>query len=315
MDTIKKRYLNPRIPGGLSGASAFIRNSKYKDSKKVLKVLQELKTYNLHKPVRLRFKRRPLLCSHIDNIWGMDIIVYPQFKRANSGFAYLLLAVDCFSKALFLEKLKTRKASDIVKALEAILKRSGRKPEKIGADKETGFRSSLVSDFLKKHDIVMYHPVSYLHSSLAERYVLRVKRIFARLFTHQGNHKWLGSEQDVESQINNSYNKSIKMRSVDVTKANESEVWYNLYSQYIGKTAKAKYKPGDLVKISTRTLKDVFKKAYDVSWTIETFKVRDVKTIGSVVYYTLEDLEGEKLEGTYYEQELQPVSRPENSDE
>lgn len=242
--------------------------------------------------------------------------MFNQFKRENAGYGYLLLAVDCFSKALFLEKLKTREAGDIVKALDAILKRSKRKPKKIGADRESGFRSAIVSKFLSKHQIELYHPISYLHSSLSERYVGRVKRIFARLFTRNGNHKWLGSEQDVAAQINNSYNRSIKMRSIDVNKKNESQVWENLFGKFAdSKPIKARFKQGELVKISTRTLKDVFRKGYDVSWSSETFKVASVQRVGSVPFYTLQDLEGNSVEGTYYNEQLQSVGKAENSDE
>lgn len=246
----------------------------------------------------------------------MDIIVHKQFKTVNSWYANILLVVDCFSKMLYLEKLKTRKDSDVIKALGSILKRSKGTPEKIGADREGSFRSRALAQFLAKKGITLYHPVSYLHASLSERYVGRVKRVIARLFTLNGNHKWLGFEQDIANQINHSYNRAIKMRPVDVNKKNESQVWYNLYSKFIQtEPVKPRFRIGDLVKISTRTLKDVFQKSYDVGWSLETYKVASVRVIGSVPYYTLQDLHGNGIEGTFYNENLQLVGREENSDD
>lgn len=249
-------------------------------------------------------------------MWAMDVIIYEQFKRQNSGFANILLLVDCFSKTVFVEKLKGRTANDVVAALRAIFKRSRRKPQKIFADKDTAFTSSITQKFLDDNGVEIYHSVSWLHSSLAERYVGRFKRIMARVFTHNGNHKWLGYEQHVADNINHSYNRSIKMRSIDVNKKNEGIVWSNMYSKFIkAKPIQARFKVGDLVKISTRTLKDVFRKSYDVSWSPETYKIKEVKRSASVPYYILEDLHGQNIEGTYYNEELQLVSRSEDSDD
>lgn len=247
----------------------------------------------------------------------MDVIIYENYSRVNSGFSNILLAVDCFSKRVFVEKMKGRTAQDVKNALAQIFKRSKRKPTKIFADKDTAFTSTVVKGFLKKNGIELYHAVSYLHSSLAERYVGRFKRIMARIFTHNNNHRWLGYEQDVADNINHSYNRSIGMASADVNKKNESLVWHRLYSKYIRikNPIKPKFKVGDLVKISTRTLKDVFRKSYDVSWSTETYKVKEIKGRDLVPYFKLEDLDGEEIEGSYYNEELQLVGRPENSDD
>ena len=140
--------------------------------------------------------------------------------------------------------------------------------------------------------------------------------IMVRIFTHQKNHKWLDVYQDVAHSMNNSYNRSIKMKSVEVKKSNESQVWDNLYAKYINvKKVKPKYKVGSLVKVSTRTLKDVFVKSFKPGWGLETFRIKQVHTGISVPYYSLEDLNKEDIQGIYYNEDLQLVGRPENSDE
>jgi hypothetical protein len=313
---VLRKYYNPKHPGSYRGLAGFLENNKYKNNKEVISTLRELSTQTLHKPTRLRFKRRPVISNHIDLIWGIDIIIYQSDQHLNGGFSNILLTVDLFSKFVAVEKLHGRTKEDVVKALGIIFKRTKRKPTKIWADKDTSFTSHLFKAFLKKNSIQMYHSTSWLHAVTAERYIGTFKRIMGRIFTHRKNHLWVDIYQDVAYSMNHSYNRSIKMRSVDVKKSNESQVWDNLYSKYINiKKVKPRYKVGDLVKISTRTLKDVFVKSFTPGWGLETFRINQIHTGISVPYYTLEDLKKEKIQGIYYNEDLQLVGRPENSDE
>lgn len=172
---IKKRYLSTKVEGGFGGASGFIRNSKYRDGKKVLKTLQELKTYILHRPVRKRFPRRPVILAHSDLVWAMDIIIYEKYKRQNKGFSNILLVVDVFSKWLMTHPLHGRTADDVHDALLDIFKQSKRKPKKLWADRDTAFTSRKFTGMLKKQGIQLYHSTSYLKSSPSERKILHLK--------------------------------------------------------------------------------------------------------------------------------------------
>jgi hypothetical protein len=312
---VKRRYLNPKVPGSFGGASTFIKNSKYRDKDTVLDTLRELKSYTLHKPTRQRFPRRPIMCSHIDYMWSMDIVIYEKYKRQNRGHSNILLAVDCLSKFLMCEPLKGRTADDVHDALLRMFKYTKRKPEKIFCDRDTAFRSGKVMEMLKTKGIEMYHGHSRLKASLSERYVGRLKRVLARIFTNRGKNNWIDVLDDVTNQINHSYNRSIKMSSVNVSKKNESEVWHNLYSKYINPKKKRKYKfnVGDLVKISKKRL--IFDKAYEQGWSDETFIVRERHDSHLVEYYILEDTEHELIESTFSPFDLQLVKKFENSDE
>lgn len=132
--------------------------------------------------------------------------------------------------------------------------------------------------------------------------------------THNNNHNWIGVLADATKQINHSYNRSIGMASSQVTKKNESEDWFNLYSKYIKrKPRRPKFKINDLVKIAKHKLWT--DKSYDIGWSLETFKVKGILGLNLVPYYRLSDLHGEEIEGTYTDFDLQLVQRPENSDD
>ena len=67
----------------------------------------------------------------------------------------------------------------------------------------------------------------------------------------------------------------------------------------------AKFKIGDHVRISLD--KNIFEKSYETNWAEEIFVIYDVK-YSNVPYYYLKDLNDEKLDGTFYEQELQKTN-------
>ena len=66
---------------------------------------------------------------------------------------------------------------------------------------------------------------------------------------------------------------------------------------------------GDYVRISLS--KQLFTKGYDTQWTDEVFTIANViERPGSPVTYRLRDYEGEQIEGVFYQEEVQRVSKP-----
>ena len=53
--------------------------------------------------------------------------------------------------------------------------------------------------------------------------------------------------------------------------------------------------------------KNIFEKSYETNWTEEIFAIYDIK-YSNVAYYYLKDLSGEKIKGSFYEQELQKTN-------
>ena len=49
--------------------------------------------------------------------------------------------------------------------------------------------------------------------------------------------------------------------------------------------------------------KNIFEKSYETNWTEEIFEIYDNK-YNNVPYYYLKDLNGEKIQGSFYELEL-----------
>jgi len=93
------------------------------------------------------------------------------------------------------------------------------------------------------------------------------------------------------------------MAPAQVNSKNENEILNRVY-RISEKMIKFKFKVGDYVRISK--VKRLFKKGYTPNWSFETFKIKNRFQKFPPVY-TIEDKEGEEIEGKFYEEELQKV--------
>ena len=77
----------------------------------------------LHKPVRIHFKKRPILTKEIDDLWAADLIILKQYSEENNGYAYLLNVIDTFSKFAWTFPIKKKYGVSVSKAFEKIINR------------------------------------------------------------------------------------------------------------------------------------------------------------------------------------------------
>ena len=123
-------------------------------------------------------------------------------------------------------------------------------------------------------------------------------------FTENNNTIFYNIIDDLVNKYNNKYHSTIKMNPVEGSKKiNENKI-KNIHN--LKKTTKpSKFKIGDRVRISLE--KYIFEKSYETNWTEEIFTIYDIK-YSNVPYYYLQDLNDEKIEGSFYEQELQKAN-------
>ena len=107
---------------------------------------------------------------------------------------------------------------------------------------------------------------------------------------------------DIVDEYNNTYHKIIKMKPVDV--GDDSFAEYNEKSN----KKDSKFKIGDHVRISK--FKNIFAKGYTPNWSEEIFVVKKLKNTVPWTY-VISDLNGDKIEGSFYEKELQETNQKE----
>ena len=100
------------------------------------------------------------------------------------------------------------------------------------------------------------------------------------------------------------------MTPASVNFNNASIARNNLIKRYSIKrkfNKKPKYNVSTLVRVSRAP--EVFRKGYESGWTLEIFRIKHVSCTRQPPVYTLEDLDGEVIDGVYYEEELCPVEK------
>jgi len=98
------------------------------------------------------------------------------------------------------------------------------------------------------------------------------------------------------------------MAPQDVTLNNARVARANLAYKYDSKRTRVpKYKIGDLVRISSS--KAAFAKGYEGGWSREIFLIIRVSTQPQPPVYFLRDLQGEDIDGIFYEEELSRIRR------
>ena len=133
-----------------------------------------------------------------------------------------------------------------------------------------------------------------------ERFNRTILNKIYKNFTLNNNTIWIKDLNKLVKEYNNSYHRTIKMKPIDASKkSNENIVRKNYNFEITNK--KQKFKIGDKVRISLS--KNTFEKGYTSNWSEQIYVIDDIKS-RNVHYYFLKDLNGKKLDGSFYQEEL-----------
>ena len=269
----------------------------------------EILSQELHKQKRINFERRRVISNYIDHIWGIDLITMIKYSKQNNNYKYILTVIDFFSKFSFCYPLKNKNYNEIINSFKDIFKKSKRKPKFIQSDEGLEFTNKQVQKFFNDNNIKWYHTFNRdIKCSICERYNRTILNKIYKNFTLNNNTIWINDLNKLVKEYNNSYHRTIKMKPVDASKkSNDNIVRKNYNFEII--TNKKKFKIGDKVRISLS--KNTFEKGYTSNWSEQIYIIYDIKS-SNVHYYYLKDLNGNKIDGMFYEQELLKTNMKEN---
>ena len=323
---LKKLYYDPKSSASYGGKASLktglLKELKKEKKKKTLKRppknldrtvnswLENQNTYTLHKQPRRSFPRRWVIVGGINHQWQADLADMQLLATDNEGYKYILVVIDCFSRKAWARALKDKSGKSVASAFSDIFKMQD-PPRKIQTDKGKEFYNAHVQTLLKDKGVQLFStedPVT--KACMVERLNRTIKRKLYSYFYAKKTNKWTDVLQVIIDGYNDSVHSVIKMAPNEVTKENAHIVIRNNeYNRGKGRAAKVakggRFKPGDLVRMASSG--NVFKKKYLPQWTEEIFRVKDsLKTNPPV--YTLEDMSGEIIKGSFYAQELQKVT-------
>ena len=256
----------------------------------------------LHNSIIKKFKKIKVYSTFKDNIWGVDLADMQLLSKYNKGIIFLLCVIDIFSKYGWVVPLKDKKGISIVKAFQSILKQSNRKPDKIWVDKGSEFYNNYFKKWLQDNNIVMYSTHNGGKSVVAERFIRALKSKIDQYMASISKNVYIDKLDDIVYEYNNTYHTTIKMKPIDV----KDNTYINADKEINNKDPK--FKVGDRVIISK--YKNIFAKGYMPNCSEEVFVIKKVKNTVPLTY-VINDLNGEEINGTFYEKELQKTNQEE----
>lgn len=305
---LERTYFDPAHAGAFSGQSTFLKHTK-QPRERVEAFLRDKESYTLHKPVRRKFPRRITYAPHIDQLWQADLADMSLLQTQNRGTRFLLTVIDVFSKFAFVRPLKRKTGEELTEAFASILKESGRKPQQLQTDKGTEFKNRAFQSFLAREDIRFYtseDPVT--KAAVVERFNRTLKGRLYRYMTHMNSKTYVNRLQDVVASYNATFHRSIGTQPRLVTPDTEAKVYDRLYGQKFRERAikrrKPKFTVGDRVRLAAE--RKTFQRGFLPGWTREIFLVYRRENTHPYVY-RVRDQNGERIRGTFYEQEMQKV--------
>ena len=247
-----------------------------------------------------KFQRRRVQVNGIDEVWAADLIDMQAFSKFNRGVKYLLAVIDIFSKYGWLVPLKNKTGKAVANALKEIF--AERRPTKMWVDKGKEFYNKDVQGMVE-----LYSTENEEKSCVVERWNRTMKDNMWKYFTANSTRVYIDVLDKLVQHYNNTKHTSIKMTPVEASKEkNENSVWRSLYGSVEPSDFLPVYTVGDQVRITKK--KKTFEKGYTSRWTEEVFTVSQVQHTTPVTY-KITDYNGEEIQGTFYEQELQKTNQ------
>ena len=305
-----KIYFDPKNPAGFGSIEQLFRAGRTQNSsitkEDVRRWLRMEDSHTLHRPVQRRFKRRKTIVAGINDQWQIDLVSLQNLRRFNDRFNFLLTGIDVFSRKAFAIPIKTKTGEDVAKALKTQLIKQG-PPKSIQSDLGKEFYNVHVAKLLESFNIKLFSVHSDTKASLIERWHRTLMSRLHRYFTKTNTLRYVEALPDLVESYNNRVHRTIGLPPNLVNKGNEKQLWKRLYGKEFAKSASFAFNEGDTVRISQ--IPRTFEKGYVPQWTREFFTITHRQNTKPPTY-KLRDEHGEILQGSFYEQQMQKIQRP-----
>ena len=310
-------YYNMGEMGGFSGIPSIMKNFKktYPNtpiSSKIVQNFLNLQTpYSLHQKRFKKLSRNMTYAPRVNTQWTADLIDFPDFKRHNDGYRYVLVVIDCLSRFVYTEPIKTKSADDVVVAFEKIFKRAEHLPVVLNSDEGNEFRNKKVIALFKKHNIHSFVSFGDVKGSQAERVIRTLKEILFRYFDHTLARRWLEILPKVTRTYNANINRSIKMSPVEAQRFPNNVLLSEKVMEKVQNTPKkpTTLKKGDWVRLNLNL--GAFAKSYEAKWSRALYKIYKgpyYTTGASQPMFGIADYNGKKIAGGFLPREIKKVS-------
>ena len=283
---------------------------------KIADFLRENQIHSVHRRiVKKSFPRRKIITRYPFQIFQGDLIEYSQssFVYANKGYRFILVLIDCFSKMVYARPVKRKTSEYVSMAMESIFNEFDYFPNTLITDHGLEFFNSKVADVLKTYGINHYYlkTKTKWKTAMAERVIRTLKSRLQKYFYLKKTKTWIDILKEIVEDYNNTPHRIIGRAPSSVTFQNSAEVYKKMFGDIHLKVI-PKLSKGDKVRLLIE--KNIFDKGYTENWTEEIYRIKDVQQQAGVVWYKVESLTGEEVQGIKYYYQLNLVTRHASDD-
>ena len=266
--------------------------------KKIETFLRSKSAHTKYRQFRRKFPRLKVIAYDIDEIWSIDVAYVDKLAKYNNGVKYLLVAVDVLSRKLRVEPMRSKSAEETTKTFAWMIKKS--KPKKVWSDKGTEFKGAF-KRFCESKNIETYSTHSEAKSAFAERNIRSLKNIIYKHLENKWSNHYIKELQSFVQTINSRVNRMMGLSPNEISKRHVPKLISLQAERSSELVRKPRFQIGNKVRIAKEDLP--FKKSYKQNFTDELFRVTKVATF-SPPTYSLADINGEDIQGKFYEPEL-----------
>ena len=253
---------------------------------------------------------------HKNETWSADLIDKSSLSKYNNNYKFILTVIDIVTKYAWAILLKNKSGLSITNGFKIVLSEhpqggsEPRKPEKLWVDRGSEFYNKTFKSLLKEYGTgkaasgtELYSTYSDLKAVFIERFNRSVLHIINKPMFINGDGNWVNILNDAVVTYNNKIHSTINMTPVDASNNPDKVKYYisETASQINSTKVTPKFKIDDYVRNADK--RNIFSKGYPSNWNRELFKVNEVLKTHPPTY-KIEDINGEIIEGIYYEQEL-----------
>ena len=271
-------------------------------------------TKEIFSPVIKKFQRIQIQTHYKDECWSIDLIDRSSLSKYNKNYKFIFTIIDNHTKYAWAIPLKDKSGKSTTVALKGLIEKEKRKPHKIWSDRGKEFYNTTFLHYLKEQNIQIYSTHSDLKAVFVERFNRTLLDLIKEPMYIEGKGNWLNHLDAALQKYNNRVHGTTKMTPFEATKLhsnnsllpsnnNNNKVPRDSYRDSYRSFAQsfAKFQVGDFVRVPDK--RNIYSKGYTTNWNRELFKIHSINKTNPVTY-TLNDENGDIIQGKYYEQEL-----------
>lgn len=305
---LENNYTKPGSPIAFSGISSLLKYYKgVLTGKEIAEVLFKFVSYSRHKETH-KIERNPFFIYKKRQQFQIDLVDVAQLSKDNNGIKYLLTCIDVFTRKAFVRPLKTKKAVEVSREFSEILRQAEEVPKNIFADKGSEIKNATFRKLCRDNGIKLMHAENEVHGAYVERFNRSLQVLIHKYLTEKDTSKYIDKLQDLVDTYNSRYHRMIQMSPDEGEKNYNQQKLFTILNLRLSKiikkykNKKPKFKVGEHVRI--KRWKYNFNRIYQEQFSEEVFKIVKIQRRKPIVTYSLQDLDEEEVDGTWYENEL-----------